>query len=678
MAQEEENGSGGGQLVAVGQARSALSHGVTGEGMETHTHVIGVIAPPPDIRAIADKTAAFVARNGPEFENRILANEANNAKFNFLKAGDPYNAYYQHKIKELKAAESGEAPAAPAAAVPAPPPVAAVEAAPKPVLPPSKPIETPEEEHYSAHVPEGMTILDVDVIKLTAQFVARNGKSFLTGLASREHANPQFNFLKPTHSLFTFFTRLCDAYSRVLMPPKGVITALQKDIEDRSAPLQRALNRLEFERTKEKQAKDAADAEEAERMAMLSIDWHDFAIVETIDFEEGEEAGLPVPITKKEIMQMARAAAYEAGQAPEERGEEEGGKEIDAEEQAMIAAGTGAAAAALPPPPAAGDVDMDVSDEEEAAPIRVVKNYKRPIAGTAGTGYDPTKYVISPITGELVLIENMAEHMRVSLIDPKWKQQKDTMLSKIKETTKASDEEIGRNLSLLARTRPDVFGADAAAVSSVLEKQIQDERKTVVAQPPPPAFVPPPPPAAVPHSAVPPPPPVAPPPPSIPPPPSARVPEEIEEQEAKRRRTDEAQDVEPEETDGDDHDATETDADAEAGDGNGDSLVLTPEVEFLASHPGAVTIQVQCPTVRGGSKLKGQLLSIEVPSLSEMVLSFKERIHGATSAAVNRLRLSRDGVGVMDDGLTLAHYNVSSEVQLHLGWKERGGIGMKK
>lgn len=92
------------------------------------------------------------------------------------------------------------------------------------------------------HIPEGLTALDLDVIKLTvrraaaeagagadwnavdccglqarrgrvgqcltsigaeprvpptsccpvqAQFVARNGKSFLTGLASREHANPQ-------------------------------------------------------------------------------------------------------------------------------------------------------------------------------------------------------------------------------------------------------------------------------------------------------------------------------------------------------------------------------------------------------------------------------------------------------------------------------------------------------
>jgi hypothetical protein len=71
------------------------------------------------------------------------------------------------------------------------------------------------------------------MIKLTAQFVARNGKNFLTGLSSREHTNPQFSFLKPTHSLFGFFTSLCDAYSRVLMPPKGTRDRLQKDATDR-------------------------------------------------------------------------------------------------------------------------------------------------------------------------------------------------------------------------------------------------------------------------------------------------------------------------------------------------------------------------------------------------------------------------------------------------------------
>lgn len=72
---------------------------------------------------------------------------------------------------------------------------------------------------------------------------------------------------------------------------------------------------------------------------------------------------------------------------------------------------------------------------------------------------EAAKMVRSPLTGELVPVDQMAEHMRVSLIDPKWRTQREAMLSKIRETTKASDEEIGANLIGLARKRPDVFGA---------------------------------------------------------------------------------------------------------------------------------------------------------------------------------------------------------------------------
>ncbi len=53
----------------------------------------------------------------------------------------------------------------------------------------------------------------------------------------------------------------------------------------------------------------------------------------------------------------------------------------------------------------------------------------------------------------------MSEHLRVSLIDPRYQQQRNAMLAKIRETTKASDDEIARNLVGLAKSRPDVFGA---------------------------------------------------------------------------------------------------------------------------------------------------------------------------------------------------------------------------
>jgi len=48
---------------------------------------------------------------------------------------------------------------------------------------------------FQVHVPEGLTALDLDIIKLTAQFVARNGAAFLTGLTQREANNPQVRAL---------------------------------------------------------------------------------------------------------------------------------------------------------------------------------------------------------------------------------------------------------------------------------------------------------------------------------------------------------------------------------------------------------------------------------------------------------------------------------------------------
>ena len=71
---------------------------------------------------------------------------------------------------------------------------------------------------------------------------------------------------------------------------------------------------------------------------------------------------------------------------------------------------------------------------------------------------------VSPITGELIPVDQMAEHMRISLIDPKFQEQRQAMMAKIRETTKASDDEIGRNLMGLARKRPDVFGRSCATL----------------------------------------------------------------------------------------------------------------------------------------------------------------------------------------------------------------------
>jgi splicing factor 3A subunit 1 len=61
-----------------------------------------VILPPPDIRAIADKTAEFVSRNGVEFEARIIATNAGTPKFRFMNSDDVYRMYFDFKVREFR------------------------------------------------------------------------------------------------------------------------------------------------------------------------------------------------------------------------------------------------------------------------------------------------------------------------------------------------------------------------------------------------------------------------------------------------------------------------------------------------------------------------------------------------------------------------------------------------
>uniref|UniRef100_A0A0D6QZE4 Splicing factor 3A subunit 1 n=1 Tax=Araucaria cunninghamii TaxID=56994 RepID=A0A0D6QZE4_ARACU len=443
----------------------------------THTKTIGIIHPPPDIRNIVDKTAQFVARNGPEFEKRILANEKNNAKFNFLNPSDPYHAYYQHRVSEFRQQLQAPAPPAPPPETPAAPAADGVGEPVKPPEPPVKPVarvlQPPEAEQYTVRLPEGITGEELDIIKLTAQFVARNGKSFLTGLTSREINNPQFHFLKPTHSMFTFFTALTDSYSKVLMPPKGLAEKLKKDGADMTTVLERCLHRLEWERSQEQARQKAEDEIEQERLQMAMIDWHDFVVVETIEFADDEDEELPQPMTLEEVIRRSKALAM----MDDEEEIAESGKEVEMEmdeeevhlvEESLKANGE---ENLVKPQEAQAPPQEDVEP-----PMRVVKNWKRP-EDRVPAEKDPTKFVVSPITGELVPINEMAEHMRISLIDPKYKEQKERMMAKLRETTLAPDDEISRNIVGLARTRPDIFGTTEEEVSNAVKAEIEKKKE---------------------------------------------------------------------------------------------------------------------------------------------------------------------------------------------------------
>ena len=81
--------TGNGALVPVSDARTATSFPSSSSrevqgSAASGAGAVGLILPPPDLRAIVDKTAQFIAKNGEAFEERILSNQRDNAKFKFL------------------------------------------------------------------------------------------------------------------------------------------------------------------------------------------------------------------------------------------------------------------------------------------------------------------------------------------------------------------------------------------------------------------------------------------------------------------------------------------------------------------------------------------------------------------------------------------------------------------
>lgn len=104
-------------------------------------------------------------------------------------------------------------------------------------------------------------------MKLTALFTARRGRNFLASLSAREGRNYQFDFLRPTHSLFGYFNRLVEQYTKVLYPDKETLEQLrERSVEGaRWKMLEVAQRHAKWERNKREQDKKRQDDQEAER-----------------------------------------------------------------------------------------------------------------------------------------------------------------------------------------------------------------------------------------------------------------------------------------------------------------------------------------------------------------------------------------------------------------------------
>ncbi|ETM46488.1 hypothetical protein L914_08626 [Phytophthora nicotianae] len=664
--------------------------------------VTGIIYPPPDIRAVVDKTAQFVANNGRAFESRIVG-ERMSAKFSFLRESDPYHAYYEHKVSEF-IAKKDELPPAPESQQQEQEQAAeqqqekaqeivkemettgdvvvekkAVQDVTAQVAKKikGKELEPPPEEKFIIKHPT-LSALDQEIMYLTAQYTALSGSSFLSGLATREQRNPQFDFLKPTHPLFAYFTALVESYTLVLAKQDAQMKWIEEGM-GRMKVLDRCVHRMEWQRTEqERKDKEAAESD-AERRALAQIDWHDFVVVETINFDDDDDLGASATVGESEA-----------------KGSDD-------------------------------DMDMEEDDDDEPKPeIKVVEDYVP--QATAATAQQP----LLSVDGKTLSSAEANEHMRILLMNPKWREETQRHLEKQKESSYAAGSAIADSLRRFATKRADIFASSAeeearlmkaTTAPTVAEPQHQqqqqqqedgmeedsdEEEKTVpssdtfqgqqvpmsteftdlgqmptstlLSQPTPamsapmasaPMMMPP---GVVPlgmgasmptHGMVPgmmPPnagsPGLVPPhmqalgsmppgmssgPPGIAagPPGVSGPPGEDLEPAAKRQRT------------------------------GGSSLM--PEKEFASRHPGMVRLVVKVPNDPDNAqwKLEGQTLTVEL-DVKDNMRTLKQKLMADLNMPVNKQQL-KFSMGFVKDALTCAHYNFINDTVLELSVRQRGG-----
>ncbi|KAL2831216.1 Pre-mRNA splicing factor PRP21 like protein-domain-containing protein [Aspergillus cavernicola] len=464
----------------------------------------GVVLPPKDIRAIVEKTAGYVARNGAVFEDRVREKERSNPKFSFLSTNDPYAPFYQWRLSEIKAGRGTDVSAGrPGEPTPTPAPET-----------PTGP-EEPPEFHFSARMPI-INAQDLEVVRLTALFVAKRGKTFMTALSQREARNFQFDFLRPQHSLYQFFTRLVDQYT-ILLRPDGVdqatsekkrIAELEQNVKNKFHVLERAKQRAEWVKYQEQQKQKKEEEEENERIEYAQIDWHDFVIVETVLFTEADDqVDLPPPTSLNDLQSASLEQKAMISLNPL-RIEEAMPTDFDAptyynayptqpEPQSTFQPlgpefppQARPSHQAIPTPPVAASAAAQEEEErirermearEQAAtakaapsqqPMRIRSDY---VPRAQARRLNPAgAMALCPNCKQQIPEAELQQHMRIEMLDPRWREQQAKAQART-ATTNLSTADVVGNLKRLASQRSDVF--DSTSLQAVPDAEEEARKK---------------------------------------------------------------------------------------------------------------------------------------------------------------------------------------------------------
>ena len=473
----------------------------------------GTILPPRNSRELIEKTAGYVARNGAAFEERIRSTQKDNAKVSFLLPDDAYNAYYRWRVQEIKEGRGTSISAGRKEGE------AGVSGVSSKGREERKGPEKPEDFAFSARMPN-ISAQDLEVVRLTALYVAKNGRGWMTALSQKKAGDFQFDFLRPQHSLYQFFSRLVDQYTELLngdsvdggRPQKKRIVDLEANVSDRMRVLERARKRAEWAKFQEQQKVKLEEESEKERVAYAQIDWHDFVVVETVVFtEEDEKQDLGAPPSLNDIQSLSLEQKGLLGQVGSDRRIEEAmpdydefyGQQIPESQQQKVPTPqppqqqqqqTSTPTQPLQPfqPPSADDETTRIQTlqadrararaAQEAAKsgpnnIKIRHNYipaAQQARQKAATGSS-----ICPNCHQSIPNSEMEQHLKIEMLHPDWRDQY-KLSQQRSSTTNLSTSDVAANLKRLASQRSDVFDPATGALMGGGVSGEEEERRRKV------------------------------------------------------------------------------------------------------------------------------------------------------------------------------------------------------
>ena len=471
---------------------------------------ISMIYPPPETKKVIDKEATLVAQYGIQVETSMKEDP----NFSFINKSDPYYPYYQSKILQSKEelrqnlkkkmeeyysqekSNSNNEKQEFINKKRKEDNIIELEKEAKELLKEAmqdkidllrsdknlnnlEKVTQPIPDMFSVPQPN-ISGTELDIIKISAQFVAKNGQKFLSDLIRREKDNPQFDFMKPQHTLFGYFTFLVGCYAKILNNKNEIMSKIEKYATNSDEILKSANMHFLYEkklskipRGKRFSQEDLLTNEEKEKNKQ--IDWYDFILVETIDFSSDEEE--KSENSNKQI--IGKESIYNNNYINNKENNEIDNTSAIYTNEDNISLTNNEDEKTFYTNNNNYNINNNGQEITYINGKKVIKNYvrekKKPILDK---GVDDVNEVKCPLCKLSIKPNKIEEHLKIELLDPKWKTIQEVINKNQEQTNLAVTGDLLIYLDEFSKSRPDLFG-DVDDIKKLEKKRKEEKEKNI-------------------------------------------------------------------------------------------------------------------------------------------------------------------------------------------------------